>query len=151
MEFGKQEQEVLEKIMVWRRDVRGQRFTSELVPPEITRSLLKAAVLAPSVGYSQPWRFVIVDDLELKRRVRQSFESANATAANRFMDSSRDGQYRKLKLEGILEAPVNIAVFYDEGQGPVLGRGSMPETGAYSVVCAIQNIWLMARAHNLGL
>ena len=151
MEFGKTEQEVLEKIMVWRRDVRGQRFTSKPVSPDITQALLKAAVLAPSVGYSQPWRFVIVDDIRLKQQVRDSFETANSEASERFHADSRREDYRKLKLEGILEAPINLAVFYDKGKGPVLGQNSMPETGPYSVVCAIQNIWLMARAHNLGL
>ncbi len=150
MDFGKSEQDILRKIMIWRRDVRGHHFSQEPVSDETVKVLLEAAILAPSVGFSQPWRFVLVKDPALRKRVKESFDRTNELSAKAFtLDKGR--KYRNLKLEGILEAPINIAVFYSDTGEPVLGREAMPETGPYSVVCAIQNMWLMARAHNLGL
>ena len=118
--FSNDDQQLLEQVMLHRRDVRGNNFLRDDVPDEIIDKILHSASLAPSVGYSQPWEFVVIRDAAVK-------------------------------LEGIHEAPVNIAVFYKPEKEPVLGQNTMPETGEYSVVCAVQNMWLMSRALNVGL
>lgn len=140
---------VLEEIIRHRRDVRGNRFIPKPVEQSSIDQLLGAALHAPSVGFSQPWEFVIIRDSAIRQQVKDSFDWTNAAAQPTFGD--RQEQYAQLKLEGILESPVNIAVFYRPSPGPVLGQTAMPEAGLYSVVCAIQNMWLMARALNLGL
>jgi 5,6-dimethylbenzimidazole synthase len=101
------------------------------------------------VGFSQPWEFVLIRDREIRQQVKESFSQVNAAAQSVFGD--RQEQYARLKLEGILESALNMAVFYRPSSDPVLGQTAMAEVGLYSVVCAIQNMWLMARAHNLGL
>ena len=136
--------------MLHRRDVRGNNFLTDEVPDEIVDKILHSASLAPSVGYSQPWEFVVIRDAAVKRQISASFEQENAKAADAFCDDKRS-MYTQLKLEGIHEAPVNIAVFYRPETEPVLGQNSMPETGEYSVGCAVQNMWLMSRALNVGL
>ena len=147
MYFEASEAAQLLKIMQSRRDVRGNRFTPQAVEPEKLELMLKAAVAAPSVGYSQPWRFVIIDDAEVKEAVYRSFDAENEKAKALFRDRPL---YNRLKLEGIREAPVNLAVLY-EPQGQTLGQTSMEQVGEYSVVCAVQNMWLMARTLNLGM
>jgi 5,6-dimethylbenzimidazole synthase len=92
---------------------------------------------------------VLVTDRGIRRRIRESFDTVNDVAQPSFKERGDD--YGRLKLEGILEAPLNIAVFYRPPEGPVLGQASMPEVGLYSVVCAVQNMWLMARALNIGM
>ena len=149
-QFTGDDQLLLEEVMLHRRDVRGNNFLRDDVPDEIVDKILHAASLAPSVGYSQPWEFVVIRDAAVKRRVSSSFEVENRKAAEAFSDDKKD-MYARLKLEGIHEAPVNIAVFYRPEEEPVLGQNTMPETGEYSVVCAVQNMWLMARALNVGL
>ena len=146
--FSEQDSQVLEDIILHRRDVRGNRFTQEPVSDQVIEQLLNAAIHAPSVGYSQPWRFVVVRDNETKQAVRASYETENAKAGEVFSDRP---EYQRMKLEGITESPVNIAVFYEPSEQPVLGQTSMPEVGLYSVVCAVQNLWLMARAENVGV
>jgi 5,6-dimethylbenzimidazole synthase len=148
--FTEQEAAILEEIIFHRRDVRGNRFLPDSLEEEVIDKLLLAAVHAPSVGFSQPWEFVIVKDPAIKRKVRDSFEEENNKAKELFQEERKD-LYSRLKLEGITEAPVSIAVFYKPADGPVLGQTSMKEVGLYSVVCAVQNIWLMARALNLGM
>ena len=149
-EFNEKEVETLKDIILYRRDVRGNRFTDQLVPQEVLDDILFAGVNAPSVGFSQPWEFVIVDDLDVKNKVKDTFLEENEKAKELFKDGKLDA-YTALKLEGITEAPVNIAVFYKPSDHPVLGQTSMKEVGEYSVVCAIQNMWLMARSLNVGL
>jgi len=136
--------------MLHRRDVRGNNFLDTPVDDANIEQILSAAVLAPSVGFSQPWEFVVIRDEGTKQRVHDSFQIENKKAESEFSED-RQGLYKQLKLDGILEAPVNIAVFYKPSDGPVLGQTSMNEVGEYSVVCAIQNMWLMARAMNIGL
>ncbi len=148
--FTEADQHLLTEIMLHRRDVRGNNFLSDPVPEEVVTQILRAATLAPSVGYSQPWEFVMVENPDIRRRVVADFEAQNGKAEELFSGDRRD-LYARLKLEGILEAPVNIAVFYKPADGPVLGQTSMVEVGEYSVVCAIQNMWLMARALNVGM
>jgi len=149
--FSEQDAALLEEIILNRRDVRGNRFcTDKPVADEVIDKLITAALNAPSVGFSQPWEFVIIKDEAVKLKVKQSFTEENQKAVNLFEDS-RQAEYNRLKLEGIIEAPVNMAVFYKPSAGPVLGQTSMSEVGQYSVVCAIQNMWLMARALNIGM
>ena len=146
--FSDQDSQVLQDIILHRRDVRGNRFTQQPVSDEMIERLLNAAIHAPSVGYSQPWRFVVIRDEKTKASIRENYEAENKKAGEIFSDRP---EYQRLKLEGITEAPVNIAVFYEAKEQPVLGQTSMPEVGLYSVVCAVQNLWLMARAENIGV
>lgn len=130
--------------------MRGNRFSDLPLEDHVVEAILDAAISAPSVGYSQPWRFVLVRDADTRRRIKSSFEEENEKGAARF-SGERETQYRSLKLEGIDEAPLNIAVFYQPSESPVLGQTTMQQSGVFSVVCAIQNMWLMARALNVGL
>lgn len=139
----------MQDIILQRRDVRGNRFVDRPIEPGKIEQIITAGLHAPSVGFSQPWEFVVITDKDVRRQIRGSFDEANAEAVGVFAD--RDREYCRLKLEGILESPVNIAVFYQPSPGPVLGQTAMPEVGLYSVVCAVQNMWLMARALNIGL
>ncbi|MDX1757757.1 MAG: 5,6-dimethylbenzimidazole synthase [Marinobacter sp.] len=148
--FNSTDQQLLTDIMLHRRDVRGNNFLPDELPSEVVEQILRAATLAPSVGFSQPWEFVLVRDPAVRRRVADSFEAENRKAEAQFSDHRRQ-LYSRLKLEGILEAPLNVAVFYKPSSGPVLGQTTIRETGEYSVVCAIQNMWLMARALNVGM
>lgn len=148
--FNQAEADLLLDIMVNRRDVRGNRFSGRPIEEEKIRQILLAAVNAPSVGFSQPWEFVLVKSNEIKQQIKESFNQENEKASNLF-EGEKQKEYNRLKLEGIFEAPLNIAIFYSQSQMPVLGQTSMPEVGLYSVVCAIQNMWLMARALNIGM
>jgi 5,6-dimethylbenzimidazole synthase len=148
--FTEQDAAVLEEIILNRRDVRGNRFLPTEVKDELLDKLLSAAMHAPSVGFSQPWEFVVIRDAAIKQQVREIFDEENEKAAALFKDGKKE-HYSRLKLEGITEAPVNLAIFYKPSEEPVLGQTSMKEAGHYSVVCAIQNIWLMARALNIGM
>ncbi len=133
-----------------RRDVR--RFRSDPVPEEVLWRLLEAAHHAPSVGFMQPWNFIVVRDAAVKASVKQAFEEENARAARHYRGRRR-ALYDSLKLEGIIEAPVNLCVTCDRSRfGPhVLGRNSMLETDLFSTCCAIQNLWLAARAEEVGV
>jgi len=148
--FSPQEASLLQEIMLQRRDVRGNRFHPDPLPEEAVQQILSAATHAPSVGFSQPWEFVLVTEPQRRQAIRESFEQENNKASALFSDE-RSSLYQRLKLEGIVESPLNIAVFYRPPNGPVLGQTSMDEVGRYSVVCAIQNMWLMARSLNIGL
>ena len=148
--FTEHDAAVLQEIMLNRRDVRGNRFLQKEVEDHILDKLLLAAVHAPSVGFSQPWEFVVIRDAAIKRQVREVFDEENSKAKDLFKNEKKE-LYTSLKLEGITEAPVNLAVFYKPSNEAVLGQTSMKEAGQYSVVCAIQNIWLMARALNIGM
>src|SRR5882757_5169814 len=115
-------------------------------------SLLELASHAPSVGHCQPWRFVLVESTDRREEVKSSFARANARALENYYGEQR-AHYAKLKLEGLENAPVHVAVFADEAaeEGSGLGRRTMPETLRYSVVAAVQTLWLAARAEGLGL
>lgn len=114
-------------------------------------SLFAIAGSAPSVGLSQPWHFVTVDDGTRRNAVRANFVACNAQAAHRA--GARAAAYAALKLAGLDEAPVHFAVFADPApeQGHGLGRLTMPETTAYSAVMALHTLWLAARTLGLGL
>jgi 5,6-dimethylbenzimidazole synthase len=140
----------LADLVVWRRDVRS--FRPDPVPAESIDRLLRLACLAPSVGLSEPWRFVLVEDPVKRRRIRENFEEANAEAIASY-SGERAARYAALKLEGLNDAPVHIAAFAepDPAQGSKVGRRTMPETVAYSVVTAIHTLWLAARAEGIGV
>lgn len=134
-----------------RRDVRGQ-FLPTPVPDEVLARLLNAAHHAPSVGFMQPWSFLVVRDLDVKQRLHAAFFRASGEAAQMF-SSERRSTYLKLKLEGILEAPIGLCITCDRDRmGPVvLGRTHMHSMDLYSSVCAVQNLWLAARAEGVGV
>ncbi|WP_315720934.1 MULTISPECIES: 5,6-dimethylbenzimidazole synthase [unclassified Bradyrhizobium] len=138
------------ELVRWRRDVR--RFRSDAVSPELITQLLSLASHAPSVGFCQPWRFVLVESAGRRAAIIENFRRANQAALAGY-DGERRALYASLKLEGLARAPVHLAVCADEGAatGHRLGRATMPETLRYSVVAAIQTFWLAARAEGLGV
>lgn len=150
MNFSPAEAATLTDILRWRRDVR--HFRTDPVPLPVLARLRAAMDLAPSVGNSRPWRVLQVTDTDLRRRVQDIFEACNRDAAAAYDDATR-GDYTRLKLAGLREAPVQLAVFTEtapvEGRG--LGRQTMPETLQFSTAMAIHTLWLAARAENIGL
>jgi 5,6-dimethylbenzimidazole synthase len=140
----------LRDLLRWRRDVR--RFRREPLPTGTLENLLELACLAPSVGLSQPWRFVIVDDQTVRAEVRKVFASCNAEALAA-QSPSRAALYAQLKLAGLEEAPSHLAVFADRTaeQGHGLGSRTMPEMIEYSVVTAVHTMWLATRAQGIGM
>jgi 5,6-dimethylbenzimidazole synthase len=139
-----------EELIKWRRDVR--RFRSDPVDPELIAHLLDLADYAPSVGLSQPWRFIEVTDEDARKAIVVSYEQCNAEALATYEGDDKT-LYARLKLEGLREAPVQFAVFCDEEttKGKGLGRQTMPEMLRYSVVTAVHTFWLAARAEGLGM
>jgi len=137
-------------LLLWRRDVR--RFRTDAIPQEDIDDLIKEACLAPSVGNCQPWRFVKVNDPERRKSIRDSFERANNEALNDY-HGERAKLYASLKLQGMDQAPVQLAVFADEETeaGMGLGRKTMPEMLDYSAVAAVQLLWLAARVKGIGV
>lgn len=132
-----------------RRDIR--RFRPDPLPDDRLWRLLEAAHHAPSVGFMQPWNFIVVRDPTIKAQVKDLFERERQAAAC-FYDEPRRGHYLSLKLEGILEAPVNLCVTCDPTRGgTVLGRNAIPETDVYSTCLAVENLWLAARAEGVGV
>ena len=146
-----EERRGLYRAIVTRRDVRSQ-FVADPIDENALARLLVAAHWAPSVGFMQPWSFILVQDRAIRQQVKDAFEKANAEAALMFEDGKRE-QYRALKLEGILDAPLNLCITCDKDRaGPVvLGRTHIPTMDVYSTVCAVQNLWLAARAEGLGV
>ena len=140
----------LGELFRWRRDVR--RFRRDPVDANVIEELVGLATLAPSVGHSQPWRFVTVDDAERRKAIIGNFNRCNAAALANY-EGEEAALYARLKLAGLCEAPVHLAVFCDKATcaGHGLGRMTMPETLAYSVVGAVQNLALAARARGLGV
>lgn len=140
----------LHELFVWRRDVR--RFRTEPLPPGLMDRLIDEACLAPSVGLSQPWRFVTVDAPARREAIIANFCRCNRDALESY-DGERRSLYARLKLEGLREAPCHLAVFADEatGDGHGLGRRTMPEMLRYSAVAAVCLLWLAARAEGIGM
>jgi 5,6-dimethylbenzimidazole synthase len=140
----------LRDLLVWRRDVRC--FRRDPLPAGTLERLIHLACLAPSVGLSQPWRFVVVDDPVRRAAVRDNFERSNADALAA-QSSERAAAYTRLKLAGLDDAPCHLAVFADRStaQGHGLGRHTMPEMIEYSAVTAVHTIWLAARAEGIGV
>jgi 5,6-dimethylbenzimidazole synthase len=138
------------ELVLWRRDVR--RFRKDPIPRERIDALLELASHAPSVGLSQPWRFVYVDSPDRRQAVVKSFMDANERALAGY-SGEKHTIYATLKLEGLKEAPVHLAVFSDDAThtGSGLGQQTMPETVHYSIVAAVQTLWLGARADGIGM
>ncbi len=148
MIFTSEEQTSLKNIILHRRDIRGNRFLNKEIEPDILNELLNSAIHAPSVGFSQPWEFVVIKDLEKRDSIYQEFKKQNEKAKEIFKEKEL---YKDLKLEGIKESYLNIAVLYKKPNKAVLGQTVQKKMGEYSVVCAIQNLWLTARAYNIGI
>ncbi|MBW6419946.1 5,6-dimethylbenzimidazole synthase [Rhizobium sp. XQZ8] len=150
-EFSAGERAAVYRAIETRRDVRDQ-FLPDPLPEPLVRRLLAAAHAAPSVGFMQPWNFILVRDAEMREAAWSAFSEANDEAAAMF-DGERGDLYRSLKLEGIRKAPLSICVTCDPDRaGPVvLGRTHNPRMDAYSTVCAVQNLWLAARAEGVGV
>jgi len=129
-----------------------RRFRREAVSAETVAGLIELACRAPSVGLSQPWRFVLVEDGVRRAAIRRNFERCNAEALAT-QSSDRAALYARLKLAGLEDAPVHLAVFADSEtpQGHGLGRRTMPEMIDYSTVAAIHTLWLAARAEGIGM
>ncbi len=150
-EFSSDERNAVYKCIFNRRDVRGQ-FRPDPIPDDVLARILRAAHHAPSVGFMQPWDFIVIRDPAIKTRIRDAFQVAHREATEMF-EGERQQTYRALKLEGIVDAPIGICVTCDRSRsGPVvIGRTHQPEMDLYSAVCAVQNLWLAARAENVGL
>ena len=148
--FSEEEKKGVYRAIYERRDIRRE-FISDPVPDAILNKILDAAHHSGSVGFMQPWNFIVIRDAAVKNQVKNLFEKENEKAALRY-EGERRKQYQSLKLEGILEAPVNLCITCDhERGGQVLGRNTIPETDLYSTCCAIQNLWLAARAEEIGV
>ncbi len=149
--FSAAEREAVYHAIMTRRDVRSQ-FLPDPLPDDLVTRLLTAAHHAPSVGFMQPWNFILVKSAEVRARVRDAFLAANEEASRMFT-GERQEKYRSLKLEGIVQAPLGICVTCDPTRSGsvVLGRTHNPRMDSYSTVCAIQNLWLAARAEGVGI
>jgi len=150
-DFNSQERASFYRLIGARRDVR--QFRSDPIPADALQRVLAAAHAAPSVGLMQPWNFLLIQSQEIRQQIKDSFASVNENEKAKLAGTTRDELYRSLKLEGILESPLNIAVTCDPRRsGPfILGNAPWPETGKYSVCLAIENLWLAARAEGLGV
>jgi len=150
-DFSEQEKRGLYKAIYSRRDVRSH-FNSKPINDDILSRILHAAHHAPSVGFSQPWNFILIKDTNTKKKIKESFEKEK-NRSSQLVEEPKRSKYLSFKLEGILESTVNLCVTYDPSKfGPfVIGRSSIPEAGLYSVCCAIQNLWLSARTEGVGL
>ncbi len=150
-DFSPEEKDGFYKAVFSRRDVRSH-FTSEPIDEQVLTRILNAAHHAPSVGFSQPWNFILVKNKDTRQLVRDSFDRERIRSSTLVEDPKRS-KYLSLRLQGILDCAVNICITYDPTKfGPfVIGRSSIPETGIYSVCCAIQNLWLAARAEGIGV
>lgn len=150
MKFNQNDTDTLLNLLSWRRDVR--HFETTPIPNDQIDLLLNAIDLAPSVGNSRPWRFVKVESKDLRDRVYKNFEASNTAAAKTYSEKELQN-YNNLKLAGLKEAPLHLAVFTDMNPslGHGLGRQTMPETLVYSTIIAIHNLWLMARTMNIGV
>lgn len=151
MKITEQERDAVYKTIFSRRDVRSD-FTKQVVSEDVVKRILTAAHHAPSVGFMQPWDFIVVSDEVTKQKIKKGFEQANAYSKEMFSEEQQQ-KYQQFKLEGILEAPLGICVTCDRSRnGPVvLGKTIKAEMDLYSSVCAVQNLWLAARAENLGV
>jgi len=149
--ISQQERDDFYKVLYGRRDVRSE-FLPDPVADDVLERILQAAHHAPSVGFSQPWNFIVLHDQLIKQSIHDLHQQANAEAAEMFTDK-RQNDYRQIKLAGILDAPINICITCDRERGGsvVLGKTHQPEMDIYSTVCAVQNLQLAARAENIGV
>jgi len=150
-QFSPEEKRGIYRAIYERRDVRSH-FLPTPVPDDVLERILDAAHHAPSVGFMQPWDFIVIRDHAIRNEVCENFERANQQAAEIYEGEKRN-LYDNLKLAAIIEAPLNLCVTCDHRRtrGAGLGRQSNPSTDLYSTVCAVQNLWLAARAESLGV
>lgn len=141
--------EAVHRVIAERRDIR--RFRPDPVPDEVIERVLTAAHRAPSVGLMQPWRMIVIREMAPRQAIRQIAQRERLRQADRFDERAR--QFLDQKIEGIVEAPLGVCVCCDHGAPgeEILGRGTIPDTDLYSTACAIQNLWLAARAEGLGV
>lgn len=149
--FSDEERQGLYRAIHERRDVRSQ-FLPDPIPTDVLARLLDAAHHAPSVGFMQPWDFILIDSVEVREHVVAIFDQENEKAANNY-HGEREQTYRSLKLQGILDSPINLCITCDRSRGGehVLGRNSIVETDLFSTCLAVQNLWLAARAEGIGV
>jgi 5,6-dimethylbenzimidazole synthase len=149
--FSEEERRGVYRAIYERRDVRSH-FLPEPVPADVLGRILDAAHHAPSVGFMQPWDFIVIRDSSTRQAVYRNFECASRRAAEGYQGRQRK-LYDSLKLAGILEAPLSVCVTcdHDRSKGHGLGRQTDPAVALYSTVCAVQNLWLAARAESLGV
>jgi 5,6-dimethylbenzimidazole synthase len=149
--FTDRERAAVYRAIFERRDVR-EHFLPDPIPDEVLARILRAAHHAGSVGFMQPWNFIVVREASTKRTVKDIFRRVNDEAAARYK-GERAALYRRLKLEGIEEAPLSLCVTCNRQRGGrhVLGRSTVRDTDLYSTCCAIQNLWLAARAEGIGV
>ncbi|MBL1268048.1 MAG: 5,6-dimethylbenzimidazole synthase [Halomonas sp.] len=149
--FSDAERRGLYRAIHERRDVRSQ-FLSDQIPADVLTRLLEAAHHAPSVGFMQPWDFIVIESRSVRETVLAMFEQENQKAAERF-EGERKEHYRSLKLQGIMESPLNLCITCDRSRGGphVLGRNSIVDTDLFSTCLAVQNLWLAARVEGIGV
>jgi 5,6-dimethylbenzimidazole synthase len=149
--FTAADRDVIYRLIRSRRDVR--QFAGDAIPTDTLRRILAAAHSAPSVGFMQPWNFILIGSSPLRAQIKTIFDEINTAESQKVAETDRQRLYRSLKLEGILEAPLNIAVTCDRRRGNpfVLGRAPVPDTDIYSTCLAIQNMWLAACAEGIGI
>jgi nicotinate-nucleotide--dimethylbenzimidazole phosphoribosyltransferase len=147
--YGDAEREIVHRVIAERRDVR--RFRPDAVPAEVLERVLEAAHRAPSVGLMQPWRLIVIRELDTRIAVRRLAQRERLRQAGKF--DQRTSQFLDQKVEGVVEAPLGVCVCCDHGEpdAEILGRGTIPDTDVYSAACAVQNLWLAARAEGLGV
>ncbi|WP_182418159.1 5,6-dimethylbenzimidazole synthase [Bartonella sp. HY038] len=145
------DKQAIYRVMAARRDVRDE-FLPKPIDDATLMRILSAAHLAPSVGFQQPWNFLLIRDLARRQAVQNIFKLANEEEAEVF-SGERQSLYRQLKLEGIVKAPLNICVTCDTKRDGTsgIGRYHNPQMSQFSTVCAVQNLWLAARAENIGV
>ena len=150
-EFSGAEKNGVYQAILKRRDIRSQ-FKPDPIPEKILARLLYAAHHSGSVGFMQPWNFIVIRDVSVRQKVKKLFERENELASENYEDEKKRN-YLMLKLEGILEAPLNLCVTCDSQRGGphVLGRNTVPQTDLFSTCCAIQNLWLAARSEGIGM
>jgi 5,6-dimethylbenzimidazole synthase len=149
--FSEADRSAVYRAILTRRDVRSG-FRPDAVPDDVLLRVLTAAHHAPSVGFSQPWDFVVIDCTDVRQAVKAMFDRENGRAAGNYT-GERQALYRSLKLEGILDSPVNVCVTCDRRRGGphVLGRNTVLDADLFSTCLAVQNLWLAARAEGLGV
>ncbi len=150
-DFSAAERDAVYRAIYERRDIRSH-FLPKAVPDDVLGRMLSAAHHGPSVGFMQPWDFIVIRDRETRRAVHDCFTEANRRAAEQYSGEQR-ALYDGMKLAGILDAPVNLCVTCDRGRarGSGLGRQTDPMTDLYSTACAVQNFWLAGRAESIGV
>ncbi len=150
-EFSEEEKRGVYRSIYERRDIRKE-FLPTPIPKGVLLKILDAAHHAGSVGFMQPWNFIVIQNVLIKKRVKEIFERENKRASENY-EGQRKQTYFSLKLEGILDSPINICVTCDSSRnGPhVLGRNTIVETDLFSTCCAIQNLWLAARTEGIGM